>query len=475
MNASKILFVSLFFLVTIGLCEAVETNATDTSSIIEESDTYLADNYGIDEILEKLEEELAHFVIFAFCDITGNIKEIVMPIDQTKDVLQFGLSLSENKLLIKPDVSTLRFLPWTTDIHRTAWFMCAVHKNQTESYEADPRAILAALNNEVTSLGYAFDVGIELDFFLLEKNDHGSLVPADQANYLESEYNLTKQQEMNLIIHALRDFNIGIEKIDHGIANGQWRITLKNADVLQIADNTIACKYALKFLTNQLRQHITFMPKPFHDKNGNKMLIKYTLFNKTKSNNAFYDKADPFKLSAIGRHFLAGNLEKILETTALFAPTVNSYKNDIHALQKYNCWSPISHTTMFNAIITEKDEREEKLWLKCKMADCTSNIYLTLAALLKSGIQGIKKSKSLMSPLDESQITNNTPTNEQVNSGNFSVQPADFGSALTIFEKSDFAKKLLSDVGHTKFIELKRAEWHEYSSFITDWEFKKYL
>jgi len=460
------------------MCEFIHKGNTDSTLqelTITEDQEILSERLLMDEVLDKLEEELAHFVTFAFCDIEGNLKEIIIPVDQAKTALRYGLSLSENNLLIKPDLHTLRFLPWTTDIHRTAWFMCTVYKNQLEPYEADPRAILAALTKNANNLGYTFNAGIELDFFLLEKNEQGSLVPSDQVNYLDPEHNLTKQQEINLIIHALRDFNIDIEKIDHGIANGQWRITLKSGNALQIADNTISCKYALKVLTKQLRQHITFMPKPFYDKNANKMQINYTLFDIEKNKNAFYDTLDPFKLSVIAKQFLAGNLERAIETSSLFSSTINSYKQRAHELQAYNCWSPSNYNTMFNSIITNQDEREERLYLKTKIADCTSNIYLLLSALLKSGMHGIKNVKLLGNPIDEGDINNNGISPEQVDFLNLTEWPTNLSEALTMFEKSNFTKQLLSTIGHSKYTELKQAELREYNSCITDWELKKYL
>lgn len=464
MNASKILLLSLISLFNIVCCE---------SNTILSSDSELEEQQlSVDEIIDQIEEELAHFIIFAFCDITGNLKEIIIPVAQAKNALENGLSIANNQLLIKPDLRSLRFLPWTTDIHRTAWFLCTTYKNSTQLDESDPRSILMTLTKTAKDLGYKFDAGIELDFFLLEKDEKGYLVPADQIKYLDPEHNLSKQQEINLLMHALRDFKVDIEKIDHGISGGQWRITLKNQDALQMADNTIACKYALKVLTKELRQHTSFMPKPFHDRNGNKMQVKYSLLDIRTNKNVFYNKLDPFNLSETAKYFLAGNLERAIELSLLFMPTVNSYKNTGHPLQAYNCWSAKNHNTVFNSIITDQDELEEKLYLKFKIPDSSSNIYLTLSALLKSGIDGIKKMQQLDGPIHES-IDNISPA--QAHSLNLQLWPISLDKALTIFEKSNFAKRLLSDRVHAQYTALKRSEYAEYNSFITDWELKKYL
>lgn len=424
----------------------------------------------IEKALERMEEEFACFATFAFCDINGNLKEINVPIDQAKDILNDGLSVPEKNLLLKPELETLRFIPWTTEIHRAAWFMCNIYNSSLQPSAADPRSILAQLNKKINDLGYNFKVGIEFDFYLLEKNEQGFLIPSDEMNYLDAEHNLSKQQEINLLMHALEDFKVNIERLDHGPSNGQWRIILKENDALKMADNVIACKHALNVLTNRLKQHITFMPKPFDQSNGCKMRIRYTLFDTKKNKNAFYDKLGQYKLSKIARQFLAGNLDRSIELSAIFMPLVNSYKN-ICFTQRYNAWSETNHYTSFNSILSDKDE---KLFLKFNVSDPTANIYLTLAALLKSGIQGINKSKVLnTSPYEPRE--NNALLKDKANSVNLKLWPNNLHEALNIFEKSEFSKSLMSDNGHKKFLEFKKKEWNEFNSFVTDWEIQKYI
>ena len=47
--------------------------------------------------------------------------------------------------------------------------------------------------------------------------------------------------------------------------------------------------------------------------------------------------------------------------------------------------------------------------------------------------------------------------------------------AINEFEKDEFIKESLGKYLSKKYIELKRAEWQDYRSKVTDWEVNQYL
>jgi glutamine synthetase len=53
--------------------------------------------------------------------------------------------------------------------------------------------------------------------------------------------------------------------------------------------------------------------------------------------------------------------------------------------------------------------------------------------------------------------------------------PASLGEAIEEFAASDFAKTVLGEDVHASYLALKRAEWLEYNTVVSDWERKKYL
>jgi len=43
------------------------------------------------------------------------------------------------------------------------------------------------------------------------------------------------------------------------------------------------------------------------------------------------------------------------------------------------------------------------------------------------------------------------------------------------FEASEFAREVLGPEVHASYTELKRAEWLEYNTVVSEWERKRYL
>jgi glutamine synthetase len=53
--------------------------------------------------------------------------------------------------------------------------------------------------------------------------------------------------------------------------------------------------------------------------------------------------------------------------------------------------------------------------------------------------------------------------------------PWTLGDAITVFEESDFMRKVLGSEVHDSYSALKRGEWQEYNTVVSEWEQTKYL
>jgi glutamine synthetase len=403
----------------------------------------------LETVLEKLKEEAPFFAMLTFTDLLGNLKEIVVPIDRIEHILTHGIHL-ESSLIFKPDITTLRFLPWTDDTQKTAWFTGTLHKNTGE--QTDPRSILYNVIQELNRMGYQCQIGISLDFLLLKQNDAGNptIQPHDNKKYLDSENNYNRQEENRIFMHALKALAIAVEYLCHEDAPGQYKLSMTATDIMSAADNVTIIRYALKIMAQQLGLHVSFIPKLCQTHKGNSMVIFFSMYDTTSKKDTFYSSAAPYNLSTCAQQFIAGIESTLCHITGLLNSTINSYKRLMNNRNSDNACRDLIKG------IVNNEGKEPTLSISIQSLDASANPYIVFAALLKAGIEGIKFNK-------QSTILNNT------------LLPVSLPQALDELERSSLAQALLSAQGLREFITYKREECQEYNHAITDWEINRYL
>jgi len=282
------------------------------------------------DILKKVEEDKVKFIQLQFTDLLGVPKAVTITTKQLEDSMKYGTwfdgssiegfaRIQESDSLLKPDANTYAILPWITDDDKkTARFFCDIYTPKSQPSESDPRFILKEVLNEAKEMGYEYNVAPELEFYLFETQD-GQPVPVahDKGGY----FDMTHDPDVNIrkeMVVMLEKLGIEVEAMHHEVEVGQHEIDIKYGDALKTADSGVTVKTVVKIVAQQNDLHATFMPKPIAGKMGSGMHIHQSLFKDGK--NIFYDKDDPYKLSAEAKSFFAGQLEHIDALTAILNP-----------------------------------------------------------------------------------------------------------------------------------------------------------
>src|SRR5207244_13102556 len=100
------------------------------------------------------------------------------------------------------------------------------------------------------------------------------------------------------------------------------------------------------------------------------------------------------------------------------------------------------------------------------------NPYLTFAALLHAGLEGIERGYELPAPM-ETNLYHLTP--EQRRERGIVSLPETLGEAIDELAQSDVARKALGPHLFNRYIELKRQQWDEYRVQLSEWELDRYL
>ena len=133
-------------------------------------------------MLERIDADLVKFLRLQFTDIQGQPKNVAIPVEQAEKALTEGIwfdgssiegfaRIEESDMLLKPDLSTYSILPWRPVDTRVARFICDIYTYGDKPFEGDPRYVLKKAIANCRKMGFTFNTGPELEFFLFKMID----------------------------------------------------------------------------------------------------------------------------------------------------------------------------------------------------------------------------------------------------------------------------------------------------------------
>lgn len=439
-------------------------------------------------IMELCQEYGVQFVDMQFTDIFGILKAITIPVHKLEEALENGVwfdgssiegftRIIESDMYLKPDFNTFSILPWTKqgeDV--TARLICDVHLPDGTPFEGDPRNILKRQLEEARKLGYIFNTGPELEFFLFQKNGQGEWapIPHDNAGYFDQTTDLGLQIR-RMMAFALDEMGIEVEALHHEVAEGQHEIDFKYSNALHTADNAISFKLTLKAIAQRMGLLATFMPKPIFGINGSGMHVHQSLAHLETGENHFYDADSKYYgLSELATQYLAGQLKHIRAMNAIMNPTVNSYKRLVVGYEApvNAAWGQRNRSALIRIprVAPAMASKATRCELRCP--DPSSNPYLTFAVMLAAGLDGIKKKMKAPAPVEENLWE---LTSEEMQAREIHTVAGNLKEALDALRDDEVIRGALGEHFFSKFYEAKVAEWDRYRIAISKWEIDEYL
>ncbi len=436
-----------------------------------------------EQIQEILKKEEVKTLLLQFSDLLGNIKVVEIEVHRFAETVENGIwydgssveghaRIYESDMLLKPDLNTFAILPWTNTEFKTARLICDIFTTDGEPFEGDPRFILKKVVAQAKRLGFDYYTAAELEFFLFERNElPNRLAPHDHKGYFDYTPLSRASRICRKVMDSLNAFNIKGEAYHHEVAEGQHEIDTKYDLALKTADNILTIKSAIKAYANNESLKATFMPKPLQGVNGSGMHIHQSLFKGDV--NAFYNENDKYQLSETAYQFIAGQLHHAKALTALTNPSVNSYKRLIPGFEApvNICWGRINRSALIRIPkITKGSPKSSRAELR--NPDPKANPYLTFAAMLACGLDGIENNFTHPDPIEESLYQ---MTEKEKSSKNIETLPESLAEALAEL-KNDYT--LTSLLGKHVLNSLASAANKDIASArqeVTPWEIKRYL
>ncbi|RLC74725.1 MAG: type I glutamate--ammonia ligase [Chloroflexi bacterium] len=435
------------------------------------------------DVLKLAREQQVKFIHLQFTDVVGVVKGITIPGDQLERAFSKGVwfdgssiqgfaRIAESDMYLVPDPSTFRIIPWESEEGAvTARIICDVHTPTGDPFPGDPRRVLKRAIEKAEGMGFDYNTGPELEFFLFYLNGDGSpaLMPHDRGGYFDysTDQAITVRKGM---VAALQALGIVVEASHHEAAPGQHEIDFQYADALTAADNSITFKYVLKAVAKRHNLHATFMPKPIAGISGSGMHVHQSFYD-AAGKNVFADTKDEFGLSTIARQYIAGQLYHARAICAVIAPLVNSYKRLVPGYEApvYVSWARINRSALIR-VPKVTDAQATRLELRCPDPSC--NPYLAFAVMLYAGLDGIEKG---MTPPDalEWNLYDLDETRRQAR--NVEMLPGSLKEALDYLAEDEVIQDALGPHVYERFVRAKTQEWDEYRLTVSSWEIERYL
>lgn len=437
------------------------------------------------ELLTHVKEDNIKFISLQFTDILGNVKSVSLPVDQLPRALEDGIwfdgssiegfaRIYESDRVLIPDPTTYRVLPWSAPERRRARLFCDIYGPDGAPSASDPRQALKRVLARAAAMGYTFNTGPEIEFFIFERHNSDRLhpVPYDVVGYFDFSPRDKAQQVRSEIVLALKALDIEVEMSHHECATGQHEIDFRYSDALSSADNAVTFKYTVRAIAAAENLYASFMPKPIFGINGSGMHTHQSLAD-VNGRNLFYDPDAPYHLSQLARAFAAGQLLHARALSAILAPTVNSYKRLTPGYEApvYIGWAHLNRSALIRVPSTRNgNSTAVRLELRCP--DPSANPYLAFAAMLAAGLDGIQKGLEPPEMVNEDLYHFDEAELQRRGIGTL---PGTLAEALDELEKDNVLLETLGAPIAETFLRAKRAEWEEYRIQVTPWELERYL
>jgi len=367
----------------------------------------------------------------------------------------------------KVDTSTARIIPWEPD---TAAFLLDFVNPDGTAYEPSPRQLLQRIGRRAREMGFLPRFGAEYEYFIFretpqslrEKNFTGlaTLTPGMFGySWLRSSANAAL---VHAIVDGCREFGIDIEGMHTETGPGVYETAIRYDDFERAADQAVFFKTVVKEVCNRHGLTASFMAKWNAALPGCSGHVHQSLWSLEGTRNLFFDASEPRKVSKTLRHYLGGQIELMPELTALFWPTINSYKRSVE-----NTWAPTSSTWGFENRTTalrvipggEKSTRIEQRMLGADM-----NPFIGMAAALAAGLWGV-----------ENEVE--PPAACEGNAYRTPGKPLarNLKEAVAQLRESERARRLLGEAFVDHYLRTRDWEIRQFERAVTTWELERYL
>jgi len=391
------------------------------------------------DVIHRAREAGVQMVDVRFVDLPGTWQHFSMPVKElSEELFREGIgfdgssirgfqAIHESDMLLVADSATA-FVDPCLQVPTLVLTCDVVDPLTGEPYSRDPRHVARKAEAYLKQSGIATTAyfGPEAEFYIFnsarfDQNAHEGYYhidseegiwnsgsngtpnlahrPRHKEGYFPVPPTDRLQDLRSKIVLALLAAGVDTEVHHHEVGTaGQTEIDMRFKTLTRMADQMMMYKYIVKNVCHQHGYTATFMPKPLFGDNGSGMHVHMSLWQ--EDTNLFFDAKGYALLSDAARWYIGGLIKHSPALLAFAAPTTNSYRRlvpgfeaPINLVYSQRNRSAICRIPMYSR--SPKAKRVEY-----RAPDPSCNPYLTFAALLMAGLDGIKRKIEPPKPMD---------------------------------------------------------------------------
>ena len=390
------------------------------------------------KVIKQLKDDDVKFVDLRFTDPRGKLQHLTMDVtamdeEAFADGVMFDGSsiagwkdISQSDMALMPDPETATLDPFFAQT-TLAIFCDIIEPTTGELYERDPRASAhkAEAYLQQTGIGDTAYFGPEAEFFIFDDVRFASdpyncgfkLDSTELPTNMDTEYEMgnlghrprtkggyfpvppvdSAQDIRSEMLSVMTEMGVTVEKHHHEVGAGQHELGMRFGKLVTIADQLQIYKYVVHNVAQAYGKTATFMPKPVFGDNGTGMHVHQSIFKKGEAVFAGNKYAD---LSDACLYYIGGILKHAKTLNAFTNPSTNSYKRlvpgyEAPVLLAYSARNR-SASCRIPHVANPKGKRCE-----VRFPDPMANPYLSFAAMLMAGLDGIENKIDPGDPMDK--------------------------------------------------------------------------
>ena len=394
-----------------------------------------------DEVIKFIADQDVKFVDVRFCDLPGVMQHFNVPAQSvgaeffTEGQMFDGSSIRgfqaihESDMKMIPDLDTSYIDPFRTE--KTLNInMSIVDPYTDEPYSRDPRQVAAKAEAYLRSTGIADTAFFapEAEFYIF---DDVRFETKQNASYyyidsIEAAWNTGRVEEggnrghktpykggyfpvppvdhyadlRDQMVVQLEALGLQVERSHHEVGTaGQAEINYRFDSLRKSADKVQLFKYVIKNVAHHAGKTVTFMPKPIFGDNGSGMHCHQSLWKDGEP--LFYDELGYGGLSDLARWYIGGLLKHAPSLLAFTNPTVNSYHRLVPGYEApvNLVYSARNRSACVRIPVTGSNPKAKRI--EFRVPDPSGNPYLSFAAMMMAGLDGIKNRIEPPDPVDK--------------------------------------------------------------------------
>ncbi|MBR9862409.1 MAG: glutamine synthetase [Rhodobacteraceae bacterium] len=419
-------------------------------------------------------------------DLNGQLRGKRMPISSLEKVLDgslrmplslavvdvWGHDVEENALVFESGDGDGLCLPTERGVtlsnlgEEPAAFVQLMFANEDGTpFQADPRQALAGIVQDYADRGLTVVVATELEFYVTDPgSDFATSQMSDRVSETYATVSLDELDHfepfLNEVYRQCEEQGVPADAAISENGTGQFEINLNHvADPLRAADDAMMFKRIVRAVARKHERSATFMAKPFGDRSGSGLHVHFSVLD-AQGNNIFANGTEEGSDALL--YAVAGLLDAMPDSMAIFAPHMNSYRR----------FAPMSHAP--SAVAWGYENRtvalripggpDEARRIEHRVSGADANPYLVIAAILGAALRGIDRAKLPPAPTAGDGYDPDLPQLPKV-----------WDSAVDAFAQSPLIAEIFDPLLITSFVLAKRQEMAKFAAEVSDFEMRTYV